>query len=111
MPLLPAAGSIATLFAYEVLAGLASPGLFAIPQILAGPRAAGRWVGVHNTVGGAAGLLAPALTGLLIDMSGQFSTAFAAAAAFTAIGLVGWLVILPRIAPIDWRLAEGSAIS
>lgn len=110
MLLLPAAGSIATLFAYEVLAGLASPGLFAIPQILAGPRAAGRWVGVHNAVGGAAGLLAPALTGLLIDMTGQFATAFAAAAAFTAVGLVGWLVILPKIAPIDWRLEEGSVI-
>lgn len=100
--LLPAAGSIATLCVCEVLAGLASPGLYAIPQILAGPRAAGRWVGVHNTMGGLAGLLAPALTGILVDRTGQFAAAFAAAAAFTALGLVGWLIVMPKIRPIDW---------
>lgn len=110
MVLLPAAGSIAMLFVYEILCGLASPGLYAIPQILAGPRAAGRWVGVHNAVGGAAGLVAPALTGVLVDMTGEFAAAFAAAAAFTAVGLVGWVLILPKIRPIDWKRDQTSGI-
>jgi MFS family permease len=100
--LLPITGSIAALFAYEVLAGLASPGLFAIPQIFAGPRAAGRWVGVHNTVGGIAGFVAPAITGVLVDLTGQFSIAFALAAAVSAAGLLAWIVVMPRIAPIRW---------
>jgi MFS family permease len=101
--LLPTTGSIATLFAYEILAGLASPGLFAIPQIFAGPRAAGRWVGVHNTVGGIAGFVAPAITGVLVDRTGQFAVAFALAAAVSAVGLIGWMFILPKIAPIRWE--------
>jgi MFS family permease len=103
MLLLPTKGAVATLFAYEVMAGLASPGLFAIPQIFAGPKAAGRWVGVHNTVGGIAGFAAPAITGVLVDRTGQFAFAFALAAAVSAVGLIGWMFVLPKIAPVKWE--------
>ena len=102
MVLLPTTGSIAALFVYEVLAGLSSPAIFAIPQILAGPRAAGRWVGVQNTVGGMAGLVAPAITGLLVDQTGHFGAAFGLAAALQVMGFIGWVVVLPEIAPIRW---------
>ena len=103
MVLLPINGSIACLFAYEIVMGLSSPGVYAIPQILAGPAAAGRWVGVQNTCGNIAGIFAPALTGILIDWSGSFVSAFALAGAVNVLGLVGWLFILPRIAPLDWQ--------
>ena len=78
MALLPVKGSIACLFVYEIVLGLASPGVFAIPQIMAGPKAAGRWVGVQNTCGNLAGVLAPAITGVLIDATGSFTSAFCA---------------------------------
>jgi MFS family permease len=103
MVLLPINGSIACLFGYEVVCGLSSPGVYAIPQILAGPQAAGRWVGVQNTCGNVAGIIAPALTGMLIDWSGNFVSAFVLAAAINVLGLVGWLFILPRIAPLNWQ--------
>jgi MFS family permease len=103
MVLLPINGSIACLFGYEVVCGLSSPGVYAIPQILAGPQAAGRWVGVQNTLGNIPGIIAPALTGLMIDWSGSFVSAFVLAAAINVLGLVGWLFILPRIAPLDWQ--------
>ena len=103
MVLLPVNGSIACLFAYEVVCGLSSPGVYAIPQILAGPLAAGRWVGVQNTCGNIAGIVAPALTGLLIDWSGNFVSAFTLAAAVNVLGLAGWLFILPKIAPVNWQ--------
>jgi MFS family permease len=100
---LPTDESIACLFVYEILAGLSSPGIFAIPQIIAGPSAVGRWVGVQNTVGGMAGLAAPAITGWLVDReTGHFGTAFALAAALNVVGLLGWIVILPRVAPLRW---------
>jgi MFS family permease len=102
MVMLPAFGSIAALFAYEIVCGLASPGVFAIPQIMAGPRAAGRWVGVQNAIGNMAGFAAPALTGILVDQTGQFELAFALAAAVNLLGLVGWVWVLPPIAPLDW---------
>jgi MFS family permease len=103
MVLLPVGGSIACLFGYEVVCGLSSPGVYAIPQILAGPKAAGRWVGVQNTCGNIAGIIAPALTGMLIDWSGSFVSAFVLAAAINVLGLVGWLFILPKIAPLNWQ--------
>ena len=102
MLILPVKGMIAALFVYEVWAGIASPGLFAIPQIIAGPHAAARWVGVHNCVGAMAGIIAPALTGLLVEASGRFSAAFLCAAGVSLLGLLAWTVILPKIAPIAW---------
>jgi len=102
MVLLPVRGSVACLFAYEVVLGLASPGVFAIPQIMAGPTAAGRWVGVQNTCGNVAGILAPLLTGVLVDATGSFASAFALAALVNVLGVVGWVLILPRIAPLRW---------
>jgi MFS family permease len=107
MALLPVAGSIACLFAYEIVLGLASPGVFAIPQIMAGPTAAGRWVGVQNTCGNLAGILAPAITGILIDATGSFSSAFALASLVNVLGVVGWVFILPRISLLHWH-AEGA---
>jgi MFS family permease len=105
MVLLPAAGSVASLFILQIIAGFSYPGVFAIPQIIAGPKAAGSWVGVQNAVGNMAGLLAPAITGILVDQTGQFGLAFALAAAINVFGLIGWLVVLPKIAPIDWSKA------
>ena len=101
--LLPAGASIACLFAYQVAMGFSSPGTFAIAQILAGPVAAGRWVGVQNMCGNIAGIAAPAITGLIVGATGHYERAFGLAALINILGLLGWVVILPRIAPIDWR--------
>jgi MFS family permease len=102
MVMLPAAGSIAALFAFEIVSGCSYPGLFAIPQILAGPQASARWVGVQNAAGNVAGLIAPAITGVLVDQTGLFDVAFALAAAVNGLGLIGWVIMLRKIAPIQW---------
>ena len=107
MVLLPVKGSIACLFGYEVVLGLASPGVFAIAQIMAGPKAAGRWVGVQNTCGNVAGILAPVITGILVDATGNFTSAFALASVVNVLGVLGWVLILPRISPLRWG-AEGA---
>ncbi len=103
MVTLPAVGSIAALFVFEVVSGCSYPGLFAIPQILAGPRASARWVGVQNAAGNVAGLVAPAITGVLVDQTGLFDVAFALAAGMNVLGLIGWVIMLPKIAPIQWQ--------
>ncbi len=103
MVTLPAVGSIAALFVFEIVSGCSYPGLFAIPQILAGPRASARWVGVQNAAGNVAGLIAPAITGVLVDQTGLFDVAFALAAGVNALGLIGWVIMLPKIAPIQWK--------
>jgi MFS family permease len=102
MVMLPAAGSIAALFVFEIVSGCSYPGLFAIPQILAGPRATARWVGVQNAAGNVAGLIAPTITGILVDQTGLFDVAFALAAGVNVLGLIGWVIMLGKIAPIPW---------
>ena len=103
MVVLPVGQSIACLYAYEMMMGFASPGTFAIPQILAGPAASARWVGVQNMCGNIAGIAAPAATGFIVGATGHFERAFAVAALVNILGFVGWVFILPKIAPIRWQ--------
>ena len=105
MVLLPESGSIASLFVFVVISGCSYPGLFAIAQILAGPNATGRWVGVQNAAGNMAGLIAPVVTGILVEKTGRFDIAFALAGAVNVLGFVGWVLILPKITPIRWSSA------
>jgi MFS family permease len=99
---LPTTASIGSLCFYEALAGLSAPAIFAVPQIFAGPDAAARWVGVQNMVGGMAGLVAPVVTGLVIDWTGHFGAAFGVAAALQVVSFIGWVFVVPRIAPVRW---------
>ncbi len=108
MVLLPEKGSIASLFVFVVISGCSYPGLFAIAQVLAGPHATGRWVGVQNAAGNVAGLIAPAITGILVDQTGRFDIAFALTAAVNVLGLIGWVLVLPKIAPIKWSQAAAA---
>jgi MFS family permease len=71
--------------------GTASSGVYAIPQTLAGPRLAGRWVGMQNCVANIAGIVAPILTGILVQRTGHFSTALLFAAAIAAVGALAWV--------------------
>jgi MFS family permease len=106
MLLLPERGCVAALYIFCVVAGFSYPGIFAIPQIIAGPRATGRWVGVQNAVGNVAGIVAPYVTGRLVDRTGLFDVAFGLAAAVNIFGFIGWVVILPKVAPLKWRTAS-----
>ena len=106
--LAPAPWAFAAIFAYQVLDGANSPGVFGIPQILAGPRAAGRWVGIQNGIGNFAGIIAPALTGFLVGESHHFTSAFLVAAVASFLGVVGWVLMIPKIAPLEWSAAGSS---
>jgi len=103
IPVLPIGGCLACLFAYEVALGLSSPQYFMIPQLIAGPGAVARWVGVQNMMGNLPGIIGMFYAGVLIDASGgSYFTAFLVAGLINVLGLIGWVVILPRIEPIDW---------
>jgi MFS family permease len=76
--------------------------IFAIGQTLAGPRATGKWIGVQNGLGNIAGIIAPIITGAVIDRTGQFMWAFVIAGAAALLGAVGWGLMVEKVAPIDW---------
>lgn len=94
--------AIAAIFVYQVLTGISAPGCFAMSQILAGPTASARWVGIQNACGNFAGVIAPALTGLLVQQSRHFTSAFVVAAVVSVLGLIGWVWMVPRLAPLPW---------
>ena len=89
----------AACFAY----GLYSSNLWAITQTLAGPWAAGRWTGLQNAFGNISGMIAPSLTGLIVQRTGQFYWAFVITTALLVIGTFAFTVIIPRVEPIQWR--------
>ena len=68
--------SIACLFAAAIGFGLNTSSIFTIGQTLAGPRAAGKWMGVQNGIGNIAGIVGPVITGIVIDRTGSFTWAF-----------------------------------
>lgn len=97
--------AVAGIFLFQVLEGASSAGCFTIPQILAGPAASARWVGIQNCCGNFAGVIAPAVTGLLADATGNFTAAFALAAMVSVLGVFGWVLMVPKLAPLKWHTA------
>ncbi len=106
MALGPRPLALAAIFGYQVLCGAQSPGVYAIPQILAGPRATGRWVGIQNSLGNFAGIVAPAATGFIIDSTHHFTAAFLLAAAVSLLGVVGWWWMLPKLKELHWEVEQ-----
>lgn len=84
--------------------GAASCGVFLFAQTIAGPLVAGRWSALQNGFGNFAGLIAPALTGFLVDRTGSFFAAFAMTAAVSLAGAMIWVFAI-RFEPIDWSAA------
>jgi MFS family permease len=101
----PASWALSAIYLAQGLSGISSPGTFAIGQILAGPKATARWIGVQNTCGNCAGVIGPALTGVLVDATQHFTSAFVVAACVSLLGILGWGVLVRRVAPLDWSAA------
>jgi MFS family permease len=99
--------AVAGMFGFQILMGASSPGMYAMSQILAGPRASGRWVGIQNSLGNLPGMISPWVTGIIVDRTGHFALAFVAAAVVSVLGLVGWLGMVPKLAPLKWGTPRG----
>ena len=95
--------SIALLLASSAIYGISNPNIFAAAQTIAGPQAAGKWMGFQNFVGNFAGIVAPALTGLLVDKTGHFFWPFAVTGIVCLIGSLSWIYIVGPIKPVVGR--------
>jgi ACS family D-galactonate transporter-like MFS transporter len=76
--------------------------MWAITQTIAGPQAAGRWTGVQNFVGNLSGVVAPALTGLVVDRTGQFFWPFLITATVALSGALSWVFLVGPVKPVVW---------
>jgi sugar phosphate permease len=88
--------------------GLNNPSVCALTQRFAGPLATGRWMGVQNATSNTAGIIAPIVTGYLLQASGHYTLALWVTGAVALTGLLAWLVIVPAVEPVDWRHATAA---
>ena len=90
--------------------GIGGMGIFAFCQTLAGPRATGRWAGLQNGFANFAGIICPAVTGVLVGKTGGFAWPLGIVAAVIVIGIISWAVIVGPVREIEWKLpARNSA--
>jgi MFS transporter, ACS family, D-galactonate transporter len=83
--------------------GMSSSNVWAITQTLAGPHAAGRWTGLQNFVGNFAGIVAPALTGIVLDRTGNFFWPFAITAVMCLLGAASWIFLIGPVKQVVWN--------
>ena len=94
--------SIAMLMCVTACWAACGSNLWAITQTVAGP-AAGRWTGMQNCLGNLAGVVAPTLTGYVLDRTGNFYLPFVAAAVVGVIGSVFWVFVLEKVEQVQWK--------
>ena len=91
------------LVAVGIGSGTAGMGTFAFSQTLAGPHATGKWTGLQNGCANLAGVVAPALTGFLVDRTGSFLAPLAITAAVLVAGGLSWVFAVGPVEEVSWK--------
>ncbi len=94
---------IAALILGVIFFGVTASNVWAITQTLAGQEAAGRWTGFQNFTGNLAGIVAPWLTGLVLQRTGNFYWAFLILAAVAFAGAGCWIFLVGPVQQVAWR--------
>lgn len=94
---------VACLAITALACGLMSPMSFTAGQMLAGPHAAARWMGLQNLIGNLAGVVAPIITGVVVAQTGSYRMAFLIPAVMSLLGLAGWGPLTGNLGPVIWR--------
>ena len=101
-------GAMVILMLASASYGIYATSPWAISQTIAGHQAAGRWAGMQNFIGNLSGVVAPALTGLVIERTGSFIWAFGLAAGFVLTGAMVYLFVLGKVEPARWSSQASS---
>jgi MFS family permease len=94
--------AVACLIVASVGSGIVTNVIYSIGQTLAGPRAAGKWMAVQNGFANLAGIVGPIITGVIVDRTGSYTWAFISAGAVGLLAVIGWGVIVRKVAPLEW---------
>jgi cyanate permease len=97
------------LAAIGVGSGAGRAGSLLFSQTLAGPHATGKWTGLQNGFANLSGVVAPALTGFLVDRTGKFLAPLAIAAAILVAGGFSWVFAVGRVEQVRWEADSSEA--
>ena len=100
--------AMALLVAASFAFGFFSSNHWAITQTLAGPAAAGKWTGLQNCAGNMAGVVAPIVTGFIVERTGSFYLAFVWVCINLVVGACSYLFLVGKIQPVTWRARAGT---
>jgi ACS family D-galactonate transporter-like MFS transporter len=95
--------SIASIILGVIFFGVTASNTWAVTQALAGPKAAGRWTGFQCFIGNLSGIAAPAITGYVLQRTGQFYWAFAIVTAIALLGAASYIFLAGPIEQVVWR--------
>jgi MFS family permease len=95
--------SLVFLIAASLALGMCTSNQWAVTQTLAGRTAAGRWTGIQNSFGNMAGIVAPALTGVIVNNTHSYVLAFVAAALASVIGGLSFAFVVGKVEPLVWK--------
>ena len=95
--------SVILLLLAFVAGGMCGSNIWAITQTLAGPRMAGRWTGFQNFLGNLAGIIAPAITGFVVDFTGRFFVAFVIMAIVAMLAALSYFFVIGPVQEIAWK--------
>jgi ACS family D-galactonate transporter-like MFS transporter len=62
----------------------------------------GRWMGLQQCVGNLSGVVAPAVTGYLVDRTHSFHWPFFLAAGISWLGILSWMFAVGPIQTMEW---------
>lgn len=94
--------SLGLLIAASISLGLFTSNVWAITQTLSGAEAAGKWTGIQNFIGNLGGVVSPIVAGVVVEKTGVFFLAFAAAAGILVLGAMCYLLLVPKVEPLVW---------
>jgi ACS family D-galactonate transporter-like MFS transporter len=83
--------------------GMCGSNIWAITQTIAGPKMAGRWTGLQNFLGNLAGIIAPAVTGFVVDYTGRFIVAFVIMAVVAILAALSYFFVIGPVKEIAWE--------
>jgi sugar phosphate permease len=95
----------AWLVASALVGGIGGGYCYAIAQIYAGPEAAGTFVGIMNGLGNTSGIVGPILTGVLVEQTGSYMSAFVVSSVIVGIGAIWWWFALPSVRRLELAFA------
>jgi ACS family D-galactonate transporter-like MFS transporter len=98
----PRVSAILLLLAFAA-GGMCGSNIWAITQTLAGPKMAGRWTGLQNFLGNLAGIIAPAVTGFVVNYTGQFILAFVIMAVVAMLAALSYFFVIGPVKEVAWE--------
>lgn len=99
------AASIAVLAIACTSYGAFSSNHWAIAQTLAGTQMAGRWASLQNGVANLSGIVAPWISGWIMQVNGSSRMAFAMTGGVALVGACCWGLLVRRVEPVQWDAA------